>query len=283
MSKLHRRGYLAISTIAAVSALLVAVPVGASATEGSAGGSTSGETAGESSGGSTPPAASGTTEWTPQGGEGEASGGESASLVHGSSVGSGAVGEKGDGGAAKGNAGSDGGAPPPAYTPPESSGSYEPSEPSTTSTSNEPVSTPQAEGGAHKAQPAVAQPTATPKASRPVHVAAVGTATSLGRSASSQGDGASSASPAVAAPFVDPGDRTSMSSFALPLLIVIALGLALGFAGVRFKRHRERGRLEAQWREQDAAWEAALRRAEVAQAPEVSVPSAQDLQRIGVG
>lgn len=268
MSKLHRRGYLAISTIAAASALFVGAPVGAyAAAEEPRGSSTPGETVAEPSGNSTQPAASAGTEWTPQGAEGGTSSGGAAPLEHGSSVGSGAV---------TGKAGSDSQAP--SYTP-DSSGSYEP-EPSIPSTVDEPASTPRAGSGSgvHSVQPTA---TATPaRASRPVDVA-VGAATSLGRSASLQGDGASSAPPAAAASLGGAGDRASMSSYALPLLvIIIMLGLILGFAGARLKRRRRRRRLEARWREQDAAWEAALRRLELGQVSGVSEHSAQPLQRV---
>jgi hypothetical protein len=264
MSKLHRRGYLAISTIAAASALLVVAPAGAPAAEEPAAGSTSGEMAAEPSGDSTQPAAPAGTEWTPQGTEGGTSGGGAAPLEHGSSVGSGAV---------KGKAESD--SAEPSYTP-DSSGSYEP-EPSTPSTFDEPASTPRAGSGAHSVQP-----TATgAKASRVVKVA-VGAATSLGRSASFQSDGGGSAPPAVAASFGDSGDHASTSSYALPLLVITVLGLILGFAGVRLRRRRRRRRVEAQWREQDAAWERALRRAELEQASGASEPSAQRLQRVSV-
>jgi hypothetical protein len=269
MSKLHRRGFLAISTIAAASALLVVAPAGASAAEGSGDGSTSGETATEPSGNSTQPAAPAATEWTPQGAEGGTSDGGAAPLEHGSSVGSGAV---------PGKAGSDSKQPSSSYTP-DSSGSYEP-EPSTPSTFDEPASTPRAGSGVHSVQPTAAATAA--RASRPVDVA-VGAATSLGRSASFQGDGTSSAPPAAAAPLGDSGDRVSTGSFALPLLVIIVLGLILGFAGVRLRRRRRQRRLEAQWREQDAAWEAALRRAELGQVSGVTEPSAQRLQRISVG
>lgn len=272
MSKLRRRGYLAISTIAAASALLVAAPAGASAAEGSADGSTSGETAAEPSGDSTQPAAPAGTEWTPQGGEGEKSGGGSPPLEHGSSVGSGAV---------TGKAGS--GSEQPSNTP-DSSGSYEP-EPSTPSTVGESASTPRAGGGGgvHSVQPTAKETPA--RASRPVDVA-VGAATSLGHSVSPQADGIDSAPPAAAASFGGSGDRASTGSYALPLLVIVMLGLVLGFAGVRLRRrHRRRG-LEALWREQDAEWETALRRAELGQASGASEPSAEtvaavDQRRIG--
>lgn len=269
MSKLHRRGYLAISTIAAASALLVVAPVGASAAEEPGDGSTSGETVVEPSGNSTQPAAPSGTEWTPQGAEGGTSSGGSPPLEHGSSVGSGAV---------TGKAGSDS---EESSNTPDSSGSYEP-EPSIPSTVDEPASTPRAGsgGGVHSVQP---RATATPaRASRPVDVA-VGAAISLGHSASPQGGGISSAPPAAAASFTDSDDRASTSSYALPLLVIIVLGLILGFAGVRLRRRHRRRQLEALWRKQDAAWEAALRQAELGQVSGASEPSAQRLQRINVG
>jgi hypothetical protein len=266
MSKLHRRGFLAVSAIAAASALLVAAPAGASVAEELSDGSTSGEAVVEPAGNSTQPVAPAAQEGTPEEVEGGASGGGSgaAPLQHGSSVGSGAVPEK---------AGS--GSEEPSSTP-DPGGPYEP-EPSTPPTVVEPVSAPRAGSGAHTAQPA-----RTARASRPVEVA-VGTATSLGRSASFQGDGTSSAPPAVAASVTDSGDRGSASSYVLPLLVIVVLGLILGLAGVRLRRRRWRRRLEALWREQDLAWEAALRRAELGPVSGASGPSAQRLQRINVG
>lgn len=266
MSKLHRRGYLAISTITAASALLVVAPAGASAAEGPP---TSGETVAEPPGGSTQPDVPAGTEWTPQGGEGGKSGGGDAPLEHGSSVGSGAV---------TANAGSD--SEKPSYTP-ESNGSYEPEpepEPSIPSTFVEPASTPRAESGVDSAQPTAT----TARASRPAEVAVDG-ATSLGRSASSRGDATSSAPPAAAASFGGSGDRVSTSSYALPLLAIAVLGLVLGLAGVRLRRRRQRRRLEALWREQAAAWEAALRRADLGQASGAPEPSTQRLQQVGAG
>ncbi len=265
MSKLHRCGYLAISTIAAASVLLVVAPAGASAAEEAGGGSTSGETATEPSGDSTQPAAPAATEWTPQGVEGGTSGGGAAPLEHGSSVGSGAV---------TGKARSD--SEKPSYTP-DPGGSYEP-EPSIPSTLDEPASTSRAGSVVH-----TVQPTAT--ATRPSRVVkvAVGAATSLGHSASLQSDGASSAPPVAAAPLGDSGDRASSGSYALPLLVIAMLGLILGVGGVRFRRRRQRQRLEALWRQQDAEWEAALRRANLEQASEASEPSTQPLQQISVG
>jgi hypothetical protein len=271
MSKLHRRGHLAISTIVAASALLALAPAGASAAEASGDGSTSGETVVEPPGNSSQPAAPPTTEWTPQDAEG-ASGGGAAPLEHGSSVGSGAV---------TGKTGSSSEKPSSTHA---SSGSYEP-EPSTPPpTLDEPASTPRTGGGIHTAQPAVAavQPTAAAKPSRVVEVA-VGAATSLGHPASFQRDRPSFVLPVAAATRGDSGDRASTSSFALPLLVIVVLCLIFGFAGVRLRRQRRRRRLEALWREQDAEWEAALRRCKLEQASEGLQSSAQPLQRIGVG
>lgn len=268
MSKLHRRGYLAISTIAAASALLVGPSAGASAADEPGNGSTSGEAAAGPSGGSTQPAEPAGSEWTPQGGEGEASGGGSPPLEHGSSVGSGAV---------TGKTGSESEEPasPPPPPPPSSSGSYE-AEPSIPATVDEPASTPQAESGS---EPRPAQPQATAKPAKPSVPAdmAVGAATSLGPSASPQGDDVSSAPPIAPVPRTGSADGSS-SSIALPLLAIAVLGLILGFAGVRLKRHRRRRGLEALWREQDAAWEAALR-AEPGQGPGASEPNARPWRR----
>jgi hypothetical protein len=269
MSKLHRRGYLAISTIAAASSLFVGAPAGVSAAaEEFSDGSTPGEAAVEPSGNSAQPAAPATTEWTPQGVDKGTSSGGVAPLVHGSSVGSGLVTEK---------AGSDKEAS--SYTP-DSGGSYEP-EPSVPATFEEPVSTPGAESGTHSVQPGTTATTTAAKPSSAVDVAASGAA-SLGHSAQPQGGGIGSV-PAAAASFTDSGDRALTSSYALPLLVILMLGLILGFAGVRFRRRRQRRRLEALWREQDAVWEAALRRAELGQVAGDSEPSLQSLQQINVG
>jgi hypothetical protein len=64
---------------------------------------------------------------------------------------------------------------------------------------------------------------------------------------------------------------------------MIVLALILGFAFVRLRRRRQRQQLEVLWRQQDAAWEAALRRADLGQAPAVPKPSAQRLQQVNVG
>ncbi|HEY8810567.1 MAG TPA: hypothetical protein VIM28_11175 [Solirubrobacterales bacterium] len=266
MSKLQRGGYLAISTIAAASALFVVGPAGAFAAEEPSDGSTSAETVVEPSGGSSQPSAPTATEWTPQGADTETSGGGKAPLEHGSSVGSGAVAEK---------AGSD--SEKPSSTP-DSSGSYEP-EPSIPSTFDEPASTSRAGSGVHSVQPTAAATAPAAKVSRPVDVA-VGGAISVGHSASPHGDGINSAPSAAAASFVGSGDRGSTSSYALPLVVVIVLGLTLGFAGVRLRRRRRRRRLEALWREQDAEWEAALLRFGLGQVSEAPEPSFQPLQRV---
>jgi hypothetical protein len=166
----------------------------------------------------------------------------------------------------------------PSYTP-DSSESYEP-EPSTPSTFDEPASAPQAESGVHSVQPT---PTPTPtRASRPADVA-VGGAISLEHSAAPQGKDINSAPPAAAASFVDSGDRASTNSYFLPLLAIVVLGLILGVAGTRLRRRRQRSRLEALWREQDAAWEAALLRAEPGKVSGGPEPSTQRLQQVSVG
>lgn len=250
--------------IAAALVLLVGAPAGAFAVgEESSGGSAPAGAAVEPSGDSAQSGAPASTEWSPQGGGGEASSGGVAPLQHGSSVGSGVVPGKAE---PKSEA--------PSYTP-DSGGSYEP-EPSAPSpvTAEAPESTPRAESAPHSVQP---EETETSSA---VDVG-VGAATLLGHSASPRGGEISSAPPAAAASLTGSGDRAPMSSYALPLLtIVIMLGLILGFMGVRLRRRRERRRLEALWREQDAVWEAALRRAELGQVGGGSEPSAEPLQRI---
>lgn len=273
MSKLHRRGYLAISTLAAASALLVSAPAGASAAEESGSGSTPGATAVEPSGGSTQPAAPGETEWTPQdAGNGTSSGG-SAPLEHGSSVGSGVVNGK-----AGSTAGSDSEPPPPS---PDSSGSYEP-ESVAPATVEAPAGAPQVEGGVHPVQPTAAETEVATaiRAGDTLNEAAVGGAVPLAHSASPQGGEVGSASPAAVASFTNPGDRVPTSSYALLLLFIVALGLVFTFAGARIKRRRLRRQLEAFWHEQDVAWEAALRQVEQREAPEVSESSAQPLERV---
>ncbi len=188
MSKLHRRGYLAISTIAAASALFAGAPAGASAAaEEPSSGSTPGGAAVEPPGNSTQPGASDATEWTPQGVDTGTSSGGAAPLEHGSSVGSGMV---------TGKAGSD--SEVPSYTP-DSSESYEP-EPSVPTTVEEPVSTPRAESAPLSVQPTATETeTAAPvRASSAVDDAAVGGAIPLRHSASPQGDGIGSAPPAAA-------------------------------------------------------------------------------------
>lgn len=270
MNKLFRRSCFVLSMIAAALVLLVGAPAAAfAAGEEPSSGSASGEAVVEPSGDSTQPAPPATTEWTPQGVDKGASSGGAAPLEHGSSVGSGAVTKK---------AGSDSEAP--SYTP-DSSGSYEP-EPSTSPTFDESASTPQAGSGVHSVQP-TPTPTATEdRASRAVD-AAVGAAIPVGHSAQPRVDGIGSAPPAAAASFTGSGDRASTSSYALPLLVILVLGLILGFVGVRLRRRRQRQRLEALWREQDAVWEAALRRAELGQVAGDSEPSAQPLRQINVG
>jgi hypothetical protein len=247
MSKLHRRCLLAISTIAAASALLVAAPGGA--------------TAAEPTSSSAQPTA---TEWEPQAVEDGASGG-GAQVVHGSSVGSGAVTEQ----AAPDRATPS--HPAPVSPAPVSAGSYEP-EPSVTPTYDEPTSTPSTsapptENGTSPVQPA--PPAPKPKVSKPIE-AEVGAATSLGRSTPPQS--ASATRPAPTAPSADSGGQGG--SLLLPLLLIAALGLVLGFAVVRLRRHRQRAQLEVLWREQAETWEAALRRAEPVQASMATEPKA---------
>lgn len=278
MNKLFRRSSFVLSMIAAL-VLLVGAPQGAfAAGEESSSGSASGGAVVEPSGDSEQPGAPDSTEWSPQdSGEGASSGG-AAPLQHGSSVGSGVVPEKAE---PKSEA--------PSYSP-ESGGSYEP-EPSTSpqtsspspspSTFEEPASTPRADSGSQSEQPTAA--TTASKASRAVDVG-IGTADAVARSASPQGGEIDSAPTATAVPFAGSGDDASAGSYALPLVLgILVLGALLGYAYVRLRRHRQRRRLEALWRERDAVWEAALRRAELGQVAGDSEPSAQPLQRIGAG
>jgi hypothetical protein len=256
MNKLYRRGCLAISTIAAAAVLLVVAPVGASAAEASGDGSTPAESVSEPSGADA-------TEWAPQGAEGEeAAGGGAPPLEHGSSVGSGAATGKAPSGSGK-----------PESTP-APSGSYEP-EPSAPPPAAEPTSTPRAGSGVvHTVQPATApSPPPAKKASKPADVA-VGPAITLVRPASPK-DAAAGSAPAPPPPvasFAGSGGGSSTTSFALWLLAIVALGAVLGFGGVRFRRHRQRMRRETEWREQDAAWEAALRRAKLKQVSATAEP-----------
>lgn len=273
MSKLHRRGYLAISTIAAASALFVGAPAGASAaTEEPGSNSTPGGTAVEPSGSSTQPAA---TEWAPQGADKGASSGGAAPLEHGSSVGSGVVNGKPE---PTGSTGSD--SEPPSYAP-DSGGSYEP-EPSVPATVEEPVGAPRAESGIQSVQPAATGTETAPavKDGDAADDVAVGGSIPLEHSTAPRGGDISSVPAAPVASFTNSGDRVSTGSYALMLLFIIALGLVLTFAGARLKRRRQRRQLEAFWREQDVAWEAALRRVELREVPETPEPSPEPLHRV---
>jgi hypothetical protein len=267
MSKVHRRCCLALSMIVVASALLAVSPAGAFA---------AGEEFSDGSANSSPTSA----EWTPQPGQG-ATGSEGSSFEHGSSVGSGGV-----GGEKTGSSGEESSPPPPqpSYTP-DSSSSREPA-PTVGPTADAAPSAPRVvEHRTQPEQPAVA---AKPDRTGSAVAGAVGAAVPLSHPESPQVDNAS-APPAVP-PRADSGDQAaSGSSPALPLLAVIVVGLILGFAFVRLKRHRERRRLEALWHQQDVAWEAALRRAGPGEAPAISTPSAkrkpspQPLPQIKVG
>jgi hypothetical protein len=133
--------------------------------------------------------------------------------------------------------------------------------------------------GSQAEQPTAA--TAPPKTSRP---ADVGVADAVAHSAPPQdGDVNSAPTAAAAAALTDSGDRESGggASYVLPLLLILAvLGVVLRYAYVRLMRERRRQQLEALWREQDEAWEAAMRRAELRQVPVASEPSARPLQRV---
>ncbi len=131
-------------------------------------------------------------------------------------------------------------------------------------------------------QPTVAETAPAAKPNSAVD-AAIGGAVSVGHSAQPKGGGVSSAPPAAAASFADSGGGMSASSYALTLLAIVVLSLIAAYANVRIRRRRQRRRLEAFWREEDVAWEAALRRVELGQVPGASEPSARPLQRIKVG
>jgi len=283
MKKLHRGRYLALAPIAAAAALVVGAPPGAyAAGNESARGSAPAEAIVEAPGSSTQPAAPvapspsapaapASTELTPGAGT-ETSGGEVSPLRHGSSVGSGDV----PGEAQSPSSGPSNTPDSSGYYEPDSSGYYE-SEPSTSSMSEEPVGTPPAGSEVH-----AATPTATAASSSRDLDAAVGAATPLSLSKAPQGGGIASAPPAAAV-FRGPGDQAASGSLALPLLVMLVLGLILGFACVRLWRRRQRRQLEALWRQQAAVWEAAIRRVGPGATQGVSKPSAKPLQGIKVG
>lgn len=279
MNKLFRRGCLALSMTAAALALLAGVPAGAfGAGEESVGGSATGGAVVEPSTDSTQPA-SPAGEWSPQGSGGGASSDNAPPLQHGSSVGSGVVTRKG------GSAGSSGEAP---SVTPESGASYQPEsqpEAPASATVAAPASTLPAESRPTAVQSS-ASAVETAPAARPSSAveAAVGAALPRGHSALPRGGDVDSPPP-VPVSLTSTGDRasaddTSAGSYALLLLAIVVLGLILGYAYVRLRRHRRRQQLRAYWREQDLAWETALRRAELRQVPGGAEPSAQPLQRI---
>lgn len=84
----------------------------------------------------------------------------------------------------------------------------------------------------------------------------------------------------TAAAFTGTGDQAASSSYALPLLGVLALGLALGYAGVRLWRRHQRRRVEAVRHERAVAWEEVIRQIKMKQALAASEPSAGRLQQI---
>jgi NhaP-type Na+/H+ or K+/H+ antiporter len=86
----------------------------------------------------------------------------------------------------------------------------------------------------------------------------------------------------TAAAFTRTGDQAASSSYALPLLGVLALGLALGYAGVRLWRRHQRRRVEAVRQERAVAWEEVVRRIKMKQALAASEPGARRLQQIDV-
>lgn len=209
-------------------ALVAAAPVGAlAAGEESGGGSTVGETGTESSSGSTestPPAASegaspaASTGWVPQGEGAEATSHEAGSTRRGSSLGSGAV-PKQPGSASE--------QPGSASGESSYSGGYYEQESPAPSTSEEPVSKPQAGSPVGSVAPQAVG--ATPD--KGGH-AAVGVATPVALPDPPQAAGKSPASPAAALA-VSTHDRVASGSGSLPLPILIVGLLILVYSGAR--------------------------------------------------
>jgi hypothetical protein len=242
--KLFRRRCLALAMVAAALALVAGLPTGAlAAGDESTGSSTTGESLAApatSSPAVTAPASSG---WTSQGAGTGTSSETSAPLRRGSSVGS-------DGVPSQSTAPSESAGEGPSYTT-ASSGYTEP-ESSTPSTVAEPASAPRAGSGGGSVGP---PPPTTGKAVR----VAVGAAAPV-TLPESPPRRVNLALPVTAAASPDSGDRGGSGSYVLPVLVVLVLGLILGFACVRLGRRRRQRQLEVLWRQQDAEWEAALRR-----------------------
>jgi hypothetical protein len=149
----------------------------------------------------------------------------------------------------------------PSYT--TGSSDYSEPESSTPPTVAAPASAPRAGSGGGSVEE-------SPPTGKAVRVA-VSAAAPVALPESPQSEGVDSVLPATAAPFADSGDRGASSSYVLPVLLLFALGLILGFACIRLGRRRRRRQLEALWRRQDAEWEAALRRGRVKPQPALGV------------
>ena len=102
----------------------------------------------------------------------------------------------------------------------------------------------------------------------------------------------------AAATLTDPGDQSAPGSSAVRWLVVIALGLGLGYAGFRLWRRRQQRKLEALWEqdregmirqiERERALRAsnpkqAVRASNPKQAVRASKPSAARLEKIDIG
>jgi hypothetical protein len=127
------------------------------------------------------------------------------------------------------------------------------------------------------------QPPATAASTGRAAKVAVGAATPLTAPKSPQRGEASSGTPVAAAAFTRTGDQAASSSYALPLLGVLALGLILGYAGVRLWRRHQRRRLEALRHERAVAWEEVIREIKMKKTLAASEPSAGRWQQIDVG
>lgn len=228
MRKLRRYRFQEFLIAAAATVLIVGAPAGAQAAAEESGGSTPEEAVTESPNSPTEQAgpeatapaapAPASTGWIPQGTATDASGSGAAPTSRGSSLGSGG-GTKQDG--------STGEAPSRSAAPTGSSHYYEP-ESSTPSTFEEPASAPQARSGTTP----VERPAAEADTRKAVH-AAIGAATPLARSESSQGASISYSLPVAAAPVANPRDQGAPGFGTLRLLVVIAGGFVLVYAGGR--------------------------------------------------
>jgi type II secretory pathway pseudopilin PulG len=83
---------------------------------------------------------------------------------------------------------------------------------------------------------------------------------------------------AAAATLTGPGDQAGSSSYAMPLLIIVAL-ILLGVAGVYLRRFQLRRRVAAVRREREATWGAVVHQIEMRRALGALEPSAEPLQK----